>query len=59
MERLRTTVAERPDDVQGQRLLARNEAALGNYAAARAAQERVVALLGEAARRRTWRTRPT
>jgi cytochrome c-type biogenesis protein CcmH len=49
MERLRTTVAERPDDVQGQRLLARNEAALGNYAAARAAQDRVVAILGETA----------
>jgi cytochrome c-type biogenesis protein CcmH len=48
MERLRETVAERPDDVQGHRLLARNEAALGNFAAARAAQERVVALLGDA-----------
>jgi cytochrome c-type biogenesis protein CcmH len=49
MERLRETVADRPDDVQGQRLLARNEAALGNFADARAAQERVVALLGDAA----------
>jgi cytochrome c-type biogenesis protein CcmH len=49
MERLRATVAERPDDVQGHRLLARNEAALGNYVAARAAQDRVVALLGETA----------
>jgi cytochrome c-type biogenesis protein CcmH len=48
MDRLRATVAERPDDVQGHRLLARNETALGNYVAAREAQERVVALLGEA-----------
>jgi cytochrome c-type biogenesis protein CcmH len=49
MERLRETVAERPDDVQGHRLLARNEAALGNYVAAREAQSRLVALLGETA----------
>ncbi len=49
MEQLRTAVGERPDDVQGHRLLARNEAALGNFAAAREAQARVVALLGEAA----------
>jgi cytochrome c-type biogenesis protein CcmH len=49
MERLRTTVAERPDDLQGHRLLARNEAALGNFAAALAAQARVMAILGESA----------
>jgi cytochrome c-type biogenesis protein CcmH len=49
MERLRATVAERPDDLQGHRLLARNEAALGNYVAAREAQTRLVALLGESA----------
>ena len=49
MERLRATVAERPDDVQGHRLLARNEAALGNFVAARAAQERVLELLGDGA----------
>jgi len=49
MERLRGAVAERPDDLQGQRLLARNEATLGNYAAARAAQARVVDLLGDGA----------
>ena len=46
MERLRATVAERPDDLTGQRLLARNEAALGNYGAAAAAQARVVSLSG-------------
>ncbi len=49
MERLRATVAERPDDIQGQRLLARNEAALGNYVAAREAQARIMELLGDAA----------
>jgi cytochrome c-type biogenesis protein CcmH len=49
MERLRATVAERPDDLQGHRLLARNEAALGNFAAAQVAQARVMELLGERA----------
>ncbi|PTE21997.1 c-type cytochrome biogenesis protein CcmI [Cereibacter changlensis JA139] len=44
MERLRAAVAERPTDVQGQELLARNEAALGNFAAASAAQRQVIAL---------------
>lgn len=48
MTKLRAAVAERPDDLQGQRLLARNEASLGNYVAAREAQEKVVELLGEA-----------
>jgi len=48
MTKLRSAVAERPDDLQGQRLLARNEASLGNYVAAREAQEKVVELLGEA-----------
>ncbi len=46
---LRTKVAERPDDLTGHRLLAENEARLGNAAAARAAQERVVAIRGAAA----------
>ena len=49
VERLRQTVTERPDDLQGQRLLARTEAALGNYVAAYEAQERIVALRGEQA----------
>jgi cytochrome c-type biogenesis protein CcmH len=49
MDRLRATVAERPDDLQGHRLLARNEAALGNFVAAREAQARVIELLGDAA----------
>lgn len=46
VERLRTAVAERPDDPQGLALLARNEAGLGNFAAAYGAQERLIAVLG-------------
>lgn len=49
VERLRTAVTERPDDLQGHVLLARSEAALGNYAAAYAAQRRLIALKGESA----------
>ncbi len=49
MERLRAAVAENPGDVTGQRLLARNEAALGNFADAAKAQAQVVALAGGAA----------
>ncbi|GAA0301585.1 c-type cytochrome biogenesis protein CcmI [Rhodovulum strictum] len=44
VERLREAVAERGDDLRGQILLARNEAALGNFAAAHAAQARVIDL---------------
>jgi cytochrome c-type biogenesis protein CcmH len=49
MEQLRAAVAERPDDLQGHRLLAQNEARLGNFAAARAAQDEVMRLLGDRA----------
>lgn len=49
MDRLRATVAERPDDLRGLDLLARNEAALGNYAAARDAQAHAVAVKGDQA----------
>lgn len=45
MDRLRTAVKERPDDPQGLRLLAANEARLANFDAARAAQERLVEVL--------------
>lgn len=45
MDRLRSTVAERPDDLAGHRLLAQNEARLGRFPEAAAAQARVVALL--------------
>ena len=44
VERLRATVAERPDDLQGHVLLAQNEANLGNFSAAAKAQARVVDL---------------
>ncbi|RBI83241.1 c-type cytochrome biogenesis protein CcmI [Rhodosalinus halophilus] len=50
MERLRAALEERPDDVRGFMLLARNEAALGNFKAAYEAQERVLALRGDGAR---------
>ena len=44
MVKLRAAMAERPDDLRGLELLSRNEAALGNLAAAEAAQRRVIAL---------------
>ena len=46
VQRLREALATRPDDVQGHRLLAVSEAALGDFEAAHAAQARVVELLG-------------
>lgn len=49
MEKLRTTMAERPDDLRGLELLARNEAALGNFQAAQAAQRHIVELKGDQA----------
>ncbi|SIO07697.1 cytochrome c-type biogenesis protein CcmH [Rhodovulum sp. ES.010] len=44
VEKLRSVVADRQDDLRGFILLARNEAALGNFKAAYAAQSRVVDL---------------
>lgn len=49
MERLREAVASRPDDLQGHVLLARNEAALGNFGAAAEAQQAVIRIKGDAA----------
>lgn len=49
LTRLREILKDRPDDLQGHILLARNEAASGNYAAAHAAQARVIAIKGDAA----------
>jgi cytochrome c-type biogenesis protein CcmH len=49
VEQLRAALETRPDDLTGYTLLARNEAALGNFAAARRAQTRVVELLGDRA----------
>lgn len=46
VERMQAVMAGRPDDLEGQRLLARSLATLGRWADARAAQERVVTLLG-------------
>lgn len=52
--RLRETVASRPNDLQGQMLLARNEAALGNMTAAHTAQHEVLRLKGETASAQDW-----
>ncbi|EAQ04557.1 cytochrome c-type biogenesis protein CycH [Pseudooceanicola batsensis HTCC2597] len=49
IEKLRLAVLERPDDLEGQQLLARNEAALGNFRAAYKAQEEVLSLKGDEA----------
>ncbi len=46
---LRTVMEQRPADVEGLTLLATNEAALGNFGAARVAQQRLIDLLGDAA----------
>ena len=46
VERLRNTVAERPNDAEGLELLSRAENRLGNYAAAYAAKAQVIALKG-------------
>lgn len=46
LEQLRATVAERPDDLEGQILLARHEANVENYRAAYEAKARVIALKG-------------
>ena len=54
VERLRTAVTERPDDVQGHALLARSEAALGNYPQAYAAQRRLITLKGDEASARDY-----
>ncbi|MFZ5961792.1 c-type cytochrome biogenesis protein CcmI [Thalassococcus sp. BH17M4-6] len=47
--KLRAAVAERPDDLQGYTLLARSEAALGNYVAAYKAQQEILRIRGDAA----------
>lgn len=49
VRQLRDVVKERPDDLRGYELLARNEAALGNYTRAYGAQEKILALKGDAA----------
>ncbi|MDZ4393825.1 c-type cytochrome biogenesis protein CcmI, partial [Cypionkella sp.] len=47
MEKLRAAVIARPDDAQGLALLAKNEAQLGNYIAARTAQQHLLDLMGD------------
>jgi len=49
MEKLRAAVAARPDDPKGLELLARNEAALGNFEPALTAQRQLLAVLGTSA----------
>ncbi len=49
MDKLRAAVKDRPGDLQGHELLARNEAALGNFAASAKAQEVVLALKADKA----------
>ena len=47
MAELRRVLEERPDDIRGLTLLAENEARLGNFAAAREAQDRILELKGD------------
>ncbi len=49
MQQLREALKQRPDDLEGHVLLARNEAALGNFKAAYEAQQRVIELKGDQA----------
>ncbi len=49
MDKLRAAVKTRPNDLEGHQLLAQNEAALGNFAAARRAQQRVIEIKGDQA----------
>ncbi len=49
LDKLRTAVAERPDDPEGQRYLAESEARIGNFHAAWQAQKARIALLGDKA----------
>lgn len=46
VDKLRAAVRDRPDDLRGQELLARNEAGLGNFIAAKEAQAKVIAIKG-------------
>ena len=49
MEKLRAAVAQRPDDLRGHELLARNELALGNFDASITAYRRILEIKGTAA----------
>ncbi len=47
LDRLRKAVAANPNELTGEQLLARNEAAVGNYGAAARAQVKVIELTGD------------
>ena len=47
LERLRKAVAANPNDLTGEQLLARNEAKVGNFAAAAQAQRKVIEIVGK------------
>lgn len=47
LEQLRTTVAQRPDDIQGHTLLMQQERRIGNFIAAKDAQLRIATLKGD------------
>jgi cytochrome c-type biogenesis protein CcmH len=47
VQRLRGAVAERPGDLQGHILLARSEAAMGNYVGAYSAQQKILSIKGD------------
>jgi len=47
VEKLRVAMTEKPDDEKGWRLLALHEFRLGNYRAARVAQDRIMELVGD------------
>lgn len=49
IQKLRDVVAQRPDDIQGLRLLASNEASLGNHKAAYEAQAQLINVIGDQA----------
>jgi len=53
-QRLRDVLAERPDDLQGWRLRVQTEAGLGDAKAAWRAQDRVIAILGDAVEAREF-----
>ena len=49
VDKLRAALEDRPDDLEGQKLLAQHEAALGNYRAAHQAMARVIELKADKA----------
>ncbi|WP_298847481.1 c-type cytochrome biogenesis protein CcmI [uncultured Ruegeria sp.] len=54
LKQLRETVADRPDDLQGQMLLAQHETNAGNFRDGYSAQQRVIELSGDAATADTY-----